>query len=103
MEKQKPVFVIIHEGMLPDALQSADRGIAARAAEAHKEIQRIKIQEEFYSVEDSGKVSLTVSKERPVYVCGLFEEQCVENQLWALQRKGYNASIHEKATVPLFA
>lgn len=65
-----------------------------------EEIKRIKQEEEFILVNgDPTIVPKNLPRNRKIFVCGVFRSLCVQDQLMALKREGYDAEVWDRGTL----
>lgn len=89
-EPKKPLYVLVHEKFV-----SKD--------EVKKEIERIKLEEDYISVKDvPSRIPRNISKKREILLCGQFTELCVGVQYWYLKNKGYNVKKYPPGCQNIF-
>ena len=85
-----PFFVIVHK----------DSVYRIKDRQQYKEIKRIKKIENFSEVNGNpSNIAPNVPRGRKILVCGAYHTMCVNDQLLALKKAGYDAEIYDKATV----
>ncbi len=88
-----PYFVIVHQNVI--ALEVAAGNLDSTVADkVNKEIEGIKLRHPTSWTKGSPfSVPLGIPKNRPILVCGAYENVCVASQYDKLMNAGYNAYI----------
>jgi len=94
----KNLFVIVHEKEVEAEIQ-----LLASSVLAYREIQRIKREEDFRSVD--GEDPTVIPSDLPnqdecrIYVCGSSIAVCIPQQIDALKKEGYDAELYREASI----
>ena len=91
VKPNKPVYLVVHPQVHPYP--------GWYQPEKEAELERVlKEEETFILKESTGNLPKGLPKDRPIRVCGIYQEICVW-QVWDdLKDRGYDATIYEEAS-----
>jgi hypothetical protein len=99
-----PLYVIVHEHLVYSDIRVHPVVESVRA-----EISRIEQEEDYVLVRGNPSIVPELpDNARPILVCGAYysgkagKEKCVDSQLEALLRAGYDAMLHPTGTLPFW-
>lgn len=94
----KRLFIIVHEEEVKDEY---DTGLAS-SIKAYREIQAIKKEKDFRSVDgDPTKLLLDLPSpsECEIYICGSSIAVCIPQHIEALKKAGYHVKLYRPASI----
>jgi len=97
----KPFYVVVHADQIDVEMNAGNlqRDIALKVKE---EIRSLKLRHsDSWTKAGPFTLAIGVPYDRPVLVCGAFEEICVSQQYGILIEAGYDAYISKEGTLPL--